>query len=364
LLAVARSGSYRSVLNYYLGVVAPDQSGAAAHYRAPVQAAPTAPAAQAAPNELQELGNPYISTFEAGETRFEQDRYREADQAYAAYLERNPSGPQASQARYGRGVALVRLCQDRAGVSVLQVIARAFPGTAAAVDGLNRAGRVWESLYDLDGAEAAHQATANHPGSPSRSQDALFRLGFITYRRGDFARAKQVWRPLASQRADAADRTLAQFWLGKALESSGDSTSASAAWTAARDLDPGGYYSLRAGDYLAGGEARVPCAQAARSLAAVRQIDEARLAGEVRCWASARVSGSGVPGEILATAEARLASDPGVQQAERLLAVGLRREATWEPEKAADRLADDVTALALSTTWEHTRGLYHPEMIQ
>ena len=107
LLALARSSSYRAELSYYLGLLAPDSSSAASRFRSSVQLDPRGRAARAALDELVALAgqsDPFATSFEAGDTRFEQNRYREALAAYTAFIQQNPADPRVPKAlRAGRG---------------------------------------------------------------------------------------------------------------------------------------------------------------------------------------------------------------------------------------------------------------------
>src|SRR5262249_31165017 len=129
LLSAAKSDGYRAELNYVLGVIAPDAATAASQFRTAVQLDPKSRAAQSALDELESMRDSFANSFEAGDTRFEQNRYREALAAYTSFIQANPSSTRVPKAYYGRGVSLVRLNQDRAGVVVLESIGQRFPGT-------------------------------------------------------------------------------------------------------------------------------------------------------------------------------------------------------------------------------------------
>src|SRR5262249_34707979 len=146
------------------GVLAPDPATSSSRLRTTLQTDSRSHAGQAALDELVALGDPFAASFEAGEARFEQSRYREAFGAYTAFAQANPSDARAAKAAYGRGVSLVRLNQDRAGIGVLEQMAQRFPGTADAADSLFRGGRIRESLGDLDGAAASYAAVTALPG--------------------------------------------------------------------------------------------------------------------------------------------------------------------------------------------------------
>jgi soluble lytic murein transglycosylase len=55
-------------------------------------------------------------------------------------------------------------------------------------------------------------------------------------------------------------------------------------------------------------------------------------------------------------------ADPAFARAQQLLALGLRREATWELDDLSGRLGDKAT-LAQLGFWERSRGLYYPALV-
>jgi soluble lytic murein transglycosylase len=355
LLSAARSTSYQSELNYDLGIVAPDAASAARRFRSSVQLDPMGRAARAALDELVAQGDPFGTSFEAGDTRFEQNRYREALAAYTAFIQQNPTDPRVPRALYARGVALVRLGQDRAGIAVLESVAERFPNTPDAADGLFRAGRIRESLADLDGAARVYRRVMAQPGAGNaeRADDAQFRLAFVQFEEGNFSLASAGWRDLTSRATDPEVQAQAFFWLAKALHATGDEAAARTAWTSARDADPHGFYGLRAADLLAG--QTDPRAQADRTLASVRARADADPMAELLAWVAAR-------GDVSA-AQQRLVDDAGLARADTLLSMGLRQAAIWELGAVESRLAGSVGAMALLGGWEQQRGLYNAALV-
>ena len=285
LLSIARSASYRAELSYELGLLESDPE----RFRTAVRTDPRGSAAQAALDELVALRDPFASSFEAAETRFEQDRYREAMAAYTAFLEANPSDTRAPQALYGRGLSLVRLAQDRAGIAVLDSIANRFPNapnSESAADGLFRGGRIRESLGDLDGASQSYRALVAQPSAAPRATDAAFRLAFVQFKQGDYASAASGWHALTARLTAADEQAQAWFWLGKALFATGDAEGARAAWSSARGTDPRGFYGLRADDLLAGRSD--PTASPQVTLPMLERWAAADLSAELRSWAESR----------------------------------------------------------------------------
>ena len=354
LLSSARSSSYRAQLNYFLGLLSPDPSTAVGYFQTALQTDPKSRGGQAALDELVALHDSAALSFEAGDARFAQNRYREALAAYTKVIQQTPSDPRAPQAYYGRGVSLVRLGQDRAGIVVLESIADLFPNTSDAADGLFRGGRIRESLADLDGAAAVYGRVIAIPAAGPRAADARFRLAFVQFEQGAYDAAASGWGTLASSATAADARAQAQFWLGKALHASGDEPGAQAAWTAAAQADPYGFYGLRAADWLAG--RTDPLADVTTTSGLLKSHSQDDPSAALTAWASAR-------GNDTAKAQQRLSEDAGLARADALLAMGLRQPAIWELGAVEARLSDSNAAVALLGAWEQQRGLYNTALL-
>lgn len=354
LLSTARTKSYQAQLNYFLGVLTPDATGAAGFFRTALQLDPKSRGAQAALDELVALHDPAALSFEAGDARFAQNRYREALAAYSSVIQQNPSDARTAQAYYGRGVSLVRLGQDRAGIAVLESIADVFPNTADAADGLFRGGRIRESLADFDGAASVYRRVVAMPGAGSRAADARFRLAFVQFEQGAYTTAAESWRALAGSVTDADARAQASFWLGKALHAAGDESGARAAWNAATQAEPHGFYGLRAADWLAG--RTDPLADVSATVPLVQAHTADDPAAALGAWAASR-------GSDPEAARQRLMADPGLARAEAMLALGLRQPAIWELDDVESRLSGNVGAVALLGAWEQQRGLYNTALL-
>jgi soluble lytic murein transglycosylase len=350
LLDGARSTSYRAELNYFLGVLAADPASAAPYFRTALQLDPKSRGAQGALDELVARHDDAALSFEAGDARFAQNRYREALAAYTSFLQHYPSDSRAAKALYGRGVSLVRVGQDRAGVAVLESIADRFPNTPDAADGLFRGGRIRESLADLDGAAGVYRRVVAMPAAGSRAQDAQFRLAFVQFQQGALGTAADGWRALAAANTAADTRAQAEFWLGKALHAQGDEDGARAAWTAASQADAHGFYGIRAAESLSGGVD--PRADMAAGIAAAQAHAEDDQGVSLSTWVAMR-------GGDASAARALLQADPGLARASDLLAMGLRQPAIWELGAVETRLSGSVGAVALLGAWEQQHGLYN-----
>ena len=354
LLSIARAAGYRSQLNYYLGVLAPDPASAAGYFRTAVQLSPNDRGAQAALDELVALHDPFALSYESAQTRFAQNRYREALAAYTSFLQQNPSDSRAPQAMYGRGASLVRLGQDRNGIAVLESIADQFPNTSDAADGLFRGGRIRESLADFAGAAAVYQRVIANPNAGARTQDAQFRLAFVQFQQGALTSAISGWRALAASATAAEAKAQANFWLGKGLHAQGDDAGARSAWNAAAQADPRGFYGLRAADWLAGRQD--PRADVASALADVESHSNDDPFMVMSAWVTSR---GGDP----VAARRRVQGDPGLETADTLLAMGLRQPAIWQLGAVESDVADSNAAVGMLGAWEQQRGLYNTALL-
>jgi soluble lytic murein transglycosylase len=71
---------------------------------------------------------------------------------------------------------------------------------------------------------------------------------------GDYAAARESFQRANGFASDVGKIAATQLWVGKTHQAQGDHEAARAAWELAAAADPGGYYSIRAQDLLAGNE--------------------------------------------------------------------------------------------------------------
>ncbi len=129
---------------------------------------------------------------------------------------------------------------------------RVAPTDPRAPEALELAGRVAERTGDL---VLAAQIWARLPAEYPYSQpaaNAAFLAGITLYRAGDFASAASLFEQSQAITSDAFGQSAARLWVGKCAAAQGDMASAMAAWEQAAQIDPTGYYSIRAEDLAAG----------------------------------------------------------------------------------------------------------------
>jgi soluble lytic murein transglycosylase len=146
------------------------------------------------------------------------------------------------------GAALEDLHDDPAAIAAYD--------RAAAADASYRhrarywAARVTEDTGDARGAAARYLALATEGPSGDFSEEAAFRAGYVLLASGDSAGAAAAW-----ERLGIADDARILYWKGRALSAAG-SPDAPAAYSAAMDADPMGFYGTEAARAL--GKAATP----------------------------------------------------------------------------------------------------------
>jgi soluble lytic murein transglycosylase len=132
---------------------------------------------------------------------------------------------------------------------MLDFVARA-PTDSLAAGLLYDAGRNMERENKLDEAARIWNRMADEYPSSNLTQQALILSGVCRYRLKDYPAALTVFQRALVLAAAPGEQAQALFWIGKAQQASGDSTSAQTSWQQAATRDPTGYYSERARDLL------------------------------------------------------------------------------------------------------------------
>ncbi len=124
------------------------------------------------------------------------------------------------------------------------------PNSELSADYLMSAARIYERDAKYEEALQVWARVANeYPGSEQAST-AVFLMGIIYYRNGDFVSALDSFNRSLPLSVQAEDKARGYLWLGKAQQKLGDAEAAMNAWREAQNRDPGGYYSERARDLL------------------------------------------------------------------------------------------------------------------
>ena len=128
----------------------------------------------------------------------------------------------------------------------------AAPASPAAADALFGAGRTAERSGDLASAAEIWLRLASEYSASSLAHQAAFEAGIARYRSFDFEGARLAFELADSLATESGDHAAARLWVGKARLALGDAAGAQVDWRMATVADPTGYYSVRAGQLLAG----------------------------------------------------------------------------------------------------------------
>ena len=131
-------------------------------------------------------------------------------------------------------------------------LAEERPQSSVAADALFAAGRTAERSNDLGRAADIWLRLAEEYAANSLAPEGAFEAGVVRYRLGDFADAERAFGRSLDLAATTAQVARANLWIGRTRLALEDNEGAQAAWAAARNADPSGYYSLRA-EHLAEG---------------------------------------------------------------------------------------------------------------
>ena len=169
------------------------------------------------------------------QTLFRMRRYREAVAAFEAL-------PQTGDTPIWRARSMARA--DRVPESIA-----AFEKLAAK-DGPNRLRAHYLAALLLDGRHLDEEARAHFEvlaeASGSMSRAALWRLGWVDYRRGRFDRAVERFDALADSTDHEIDRLRPRYWAARALQANGRAQEADARLAAIASEYPLAYYGWRA----------------------------------------------------------------------------------------------------------------------
>jgi len=135
-------------------------------------------------------------------------------------------------------------------VNVLLEFVKNNPWHERAAEFLFMAARIQERGSNL--AEAAQIWGRIAPEYPKSdyTTSALFQVGLMYYRLGEFDKALTSFQIFFDNVADIGQQAKGNFWIAKCYQKLGDSQSAQNAFRVAANLDPTGYYSERARDIL------------------------------------------------------------------------------------------------------------------
>jgi len=180
-----------------------------------------------------------------------------ANTSFQAVIDQYPTSTQYGDAwlEQGRTLYLAGKVQDA--IDKYKQLATDHPDVPQGAEGLWRAGYLYSTLGNTESSLANFEILGNKYPGTSWAMDGLFRGGMAAYNQHDNPRAQRFFSLLAN--TGTGDLKAAGYlWLGRLYQISNQQQLARDAYTEASKADPGGYYSLRAADLLAGHGPFVP----------------------------------------------------------------------------------------------------------
>ncbi len=146
----------------------------------------------------------------------------------------------------------VYLNQYPAAADTLLAYVKAAPSSTQAPDELMSAARILERDGRFDDAGKVWERVANEYPGNDQSPTAVFWSGIMQYRQADYKAALTLFQRSLVLSLAPEDKARAYLWIGKSQQKLGNTSETQADWQFAQNADPGGYYSERTRDLLAG----------------------------------------------------------------------------------------------------------------
>jgi soluble lytic murein transglycosylase len=242
----------------------------------------------------------------------------------------------------------VYLNQYPAAADTLLAYVQAAPSSAQAPDALMSAARILERDGRFDQAGKIWERVANEYPSNDQISTAVFLAGIMQYRQSDYKAALQLFQRSLVLATAPEDKARALMWIGKDQLKLGNTSENQAAWQLAQSTDPGGYYSERTRDLLAG---RAPFTSSSIDLnvdmAAERKSADAWMRLTFKLPADTDLSGLGP-----------LTSDPRVIRGSELWSLGQYEDARLEFEDLRNSVSTDAVSTYRLANYLLDIGLY------
>ncbi|MBE2195888.1 MAG: tetratricopeptide repeat protein [Anaerolinea sp.] len=174
-----------------------------------------------------------------------------ANTSFQTLITQYPTSPLFGEAWLEQGRSLLLGGDTVGAINKYMEFAEKHPDVTQAAEAIWRAGYLYSTLGNMEQSLATFEILGSkYPGS-ERSQDGLFRAGMAAYQANMPARAQRLFSLLAVTGTGEL-KAAGYLWLGRLYQQNNETQLAQEAYAEAAKADPGGYYSLRAADLLAG----------------------------------------------------------------------------------------------------------------
>ncbi|WP_119067055.1 tetratricopeptide repeat protein [Aggregatilinea lenta] len=239
---------------------------------------------------------------------------------------------------------------DTAGaIQKYSALATQHPDVTQGAEALWRAGYLYGQQGNVDSALATFDILGQMFPGTEWAQDGLIMGATLATGQGDTASASQMYSQLAAT-ATGENQAMGYLWVGRLYQQDGKDDLARQAYQAAAAADPGGYYSVRAEDLLAGREPFAPPADFTLT------FDEGTELAAAEDWL--RSTFSITQEGTLYTLSDTLKADPRMIRGQELLAVTAYSDAEEELSALREEYNDDPLALYQLAIFFRDENLY------
>ena len=165
----------------------------------------------------------------------------------------HPTDQHLAQAYLEKSSTQWRYLEDylNSAATLLEFVAR-IPDSPKAAEYLYTAAEIYEIGGYLTKAAKTWQRVFNEYPGATQAYQAFFKSGIVNYRLQKYPDAQIIFQRALVLSTTPEDSAAANFWTAKCLEEQGKTADSNKYYQQASDADPGGYYSLRAAEILAG----------------------------------------------------------------------------------------------------------------
>ena len=171
--------------------------------------------------------------------------------SFQAVIDQYPTTDQYGKAWLEQGRTLYLAGQVQDAIAKYKELATKHPDVPEAGEALWRVGYLYSTLGDNEDSLATFEILGSKYKGSDWAMDGLFRGGMAAYNQNALSRAERFFSLLASNGSGNL-QAAGYLWLGRLYQLNKQEQLARDAYAAASKADPGGYYSLRAADLLAG----------------------------------------------------------------------------------------------------------------
>jgi peptidoglycan lytic transglycosylase len=272
-----------------------------------------------------------------------------ANTSFQTIIDQYPKSTLYGEAWLEQGRTLYLAGKVQESIAKYKELVDKHPDTPQAAEALWRAGYLYSTLGDTESSLATFEILGNQYKGTDWAMDGLFRGGMAAYNQNAYGRAQRFFALLATSGTGNL-RAAGALWLGRLYQLDNQPQLARDAYTEAAKADPGGYYSVRAADLLAGHGPFVPPPKIDLTF-----NDPTHLA-EADNWLrkTFKVTQTGDLSQLPPT----LASDPRMIRGTELWSLVANNEAIGEFDSLTQDNESNPAALYQLATYYYKIGLY------